>query len=224
MRVFKTFFAVSLPSLFSRERRRRSSHSYIPPFFTDSKTKHTNRPRRGAQVQPPLRHRRRLRLHRRALPRRLRRDRLPARLPRVHRRGGYHLCARKPRLRRLWRRQERLPGHRRRRLLPDLCLGCDRDDGLGALKSFQTFLFSLFLTPVPAIFSLFLLFLSPRSLCLCDGRGRAARELRWRRRREEAKESISELFFLLFAAPLRESEEGASKSSHSLFFFFSPLL
>ena len=107
------------------------AHGCPPLFFPLLKK---NRPRRGAQVQPPVRHWRWHSLHRRAVPRRHRQHRLAAGFRGLHGRRRHHVCARKPGLRRVGGREERLPGFCRRELLPDLGLGRHRDDGLGELE------------------------------------------------------------------------------------------
>jgi len=127
---FFRFCSCPFPLRRSSRRRRRSSR--MPSLFFPLLKK--NRPRRGAQVQPPVWHWRWHSLHRRAVPRRHRQHRLAAGFRGLHGRRRHHVCARKPGLRRVGGREERLPGFCRRELLPDLGLGRHRDDGLGELE------------------------------------------------------------------------------------------
>ena len=127
---FFVFVLVRFPCVVPQEEEE-EAHGCPPLFFPLLKK---NRPRRGAQVQPPVRHWRWHSLHRRAVPRRHRQHRLAAGFRGLHGRRRHHICARKPGLRRVGGREERLPGFCRRELLPDLGLGRHRDDGLGELE------------------------------------------------------------------------------------------
>lgn len=127
---FFVFVLVRFPCVVPQEEEE-EAHGCPPLLFPLLKKK---RPRRGAQVQPPVRHWRWHSLHRRAVPRRHRQHRLAAGFRGLHGRRRHHICARKPGLRRVGGREERLPGFCRRELLPDLGLGRHRDDGLGELE------------------------------------------------------------------------------------------